>query len=278
MRIQSLLVSLWWESAAAWVSTRPLERPWTELSAIRVALTRELGKNDKLQRALGEFEGAIETVELPCIAHADGEDYVKLAEEVQNDYDYIAVTSPEAARVLASAVSDPANLPPIAAVGKVTEETLNELGMTVAFVPSRALASVLVEELPGESGCRLLYPASAKAKDTLEAGLRERGFAVTRLNTYDTVVAEWDQQQKEAAAAIGIACFASPSSVKGWLSNTDSRRDVLAACIGETSAKACRKEGWKEEQIFYPDKPGIEGWVEAVQDAVQSISTVHTSN
>ena len=240
-----------------------------------VALTREDGKNGKLQKALA---GLFETVEVPCIAHADGPDLANLPERLKEPWDYVIVTSPEAAKVLASAWGAVAtnNPPKVVAVGKATEESLNKYGIEVYFTPSKATAAVLVVELPAEAPCKIMYPASCKAKETLENGLAQRGFDVVRLNTYDTVTASWTNLEKETAKRCSIACFASPSSVNGWLENTDNDKSVLAACIGETSASACREEGWPEESIFYPDKPGIAGWVEAVESAAGSLHLSQT--
>jgi uroporphyrinogen-III synthase len=247
---------------------------------ISIALTREEGKNEKLRQAIhsSNLQNKVTTIELPCIDHAHGADYNILAQTLYSSstrWDYVIVTSPEAARVLAS-VWDVKhdNNPAVAAVGKATEAELNAFGIQVAFTPSIATAKVLVKELDGEESMSILYPASTKAADTLADGLTARGMKVTRLNTYDTVTAQWKDDQKLVADSCQIACFASPSSVKGWLTNTDNNNKVLAACIGETSAQACRNLGWKEEAIFYPEAPGIEGWVEAVEQALQSAGVI----
>lgn len=258
-------------------------------SPIVIAMTREEGKNGKLQKQLTEqLEKAnlldrVDIVELPCIAHADGPDLDKLGETLTNQaWDYVAITSPEAARVLATAwdadafVSHPP--PRVAVVGKATEAALSKAGIPVAFCPSKATAKALVQELPATSeSTTLLYPASAKAAQTLQDGLTQRGFQVTRLDTYDTVTATWSTDQKSIAANTKIVCVASPSSLNGWLVNTDEsgKPAFLAACIGETSAKACRDNGLDEEQIFYPEKPGIPGWVGAIQEALESISSAN---
>lgn len=282
--------------------------------SIGIALTREEGKNDALALSIqscaelmqeNQYAVALQTYELPCIQHADGPDYDQLKEillqqatasETNTIYDYVVVTSPEAARVLASAwpwtdstTSETAiNIPPkVAAVGKATEVALRDAGIDVAFVPSKATAQTLVEELPatpstGSSADRItnvLYPASAKAADVLVTGLEERTvFSVLRLDTYDTVPAQWDATQQEQAQQCQIVCFASPSAIKGWISNIDTigtnPNEYVAACIGETSAAACRKFGWDEGRIFYPkEQPGMEGWVEAVMEAAATIAT-----
>jgi uroporphyrinogen-III synthase len=100
---------------------------------------------------------------------------------------------------------------------------------------------------------------------------------VTRLDTYDTTTAVWTKEQKELGSTVSIACFGSPSAVKGWLSNMDNdedattNRNVVAACIGETSATACRELNFDESNIFYPEKPGVPGWAQAVKDALESL-------
>jgi uroporphyrinogen-III synthase len=274
---------------------------------IVVAVTREDGKNAKLINQVQSnptLLDHVELVELPCIAHADGPDFERLGSVlVSQPWNYVVITSPEAARVLASAwdtvfstttttsttsndssSSSPPSPPAVAAVGKATEMTLKSFGIPVTFTPSKATAETLAAELSlvgttttTPTTTTVLYPASAKAQDTLQSGLTARGFAVTRLNTYDTVTATWNDTQQHLARQVQVACFASPSSVKGWLANTGDgdggRRDVLAACIGETSAKACRNQEWSADCIFYPEQPGLEGWVDAIAQAAQKIQS-----
>jgi uroporphyrinogen-III synthase len=192
---------------------------------------------------------------LLCIEHADGPDFEKLGEALLSQrWDYVAVTSPEAARVVASAWDVVRDNPlPVVAVGKATEKTLQKFGIPIT--PSKATAKVLAQELESKGeGTTLLYLASVRAQDTLESGLMARGFAVTRLNTYDTITATWSEEQKEKAKKVKVACFASPSSIKEWLSNTGDSKDVTAACIGETSANAYRGHSWSESQFSFPPK------------------------
>ena len=235
-----------------------------------VALTREVGKNDKLHKALTDcLDESVRLVELPCIAHADGPDLDRLPSILRNKhFDYVAVTSPEAAKVLSTAwtsvqqerENDDGSLPAVTAVGKATGAMLEKLGIPVAFCPSKATAKTLVVELPSlhendnnddadndsnkndSNPTSLLYPASAKAATTLQDGLTKRGFVVTRLDTYDTVTAEWTDHERQEGSNVDIVCFGSPSAVQGWLANTNVNTDsndangkasrVMAACIG----------------------------------------------
>ena len=242
-----------------------------------MALTREQGKNSKLRTALLKQLPSLRPVEVPCITHADGPDYDSLQDTlILQHWDYVAVTSPEAARVLQSAWNkcNFQKKPAITAVGTATKAVLEKAGIDVAFVPSKATAQTLVQELPfpessSQQPPRVLYPTSARAKKTLQEGLTKRGFEVTRLDTYDTVAAVWSEDEQKEARQAKIACFASPSAIQGWLQNTSTR--VLAACIGETSAQACRENGWEEADIFYPqDNPGMEGWVQAIIKAAEA--------
>lgn len=257
---------------------------------IVVALTREDGKNDKLRAALLRHprlpSDTVSIIELPCIAHADGPDAGAPFHAVlsQERFDYVAITSPEAARVFAAAWQEVATTtttttpPAVCAVGTATAEALRACGLDVTFVPGKATAKTLAAELPSrtEAGdvTRVLYPASRQAADTLQRGLEARtdaAFAVTRLDTYDTVPAVWSRGEEAALLPSGatvVACFASPSAVAAWCHNTD--RNCLAACIGETSARACREAGW--EDVLHPAKPGLVGWADSVADAVERSS------
>ena len=134
----------------------------------------------------------------------------------------------------------------------------------------------------------MLYPASKRAAHTLEDGLHGRGscggeegeggregggegegrlFEVTRLNTYDTVPADWSEADEAMAKACRVVTFASPSALKVWVSRVGMGFNV--ACIGETTATAARQAGWEEGRIFYPrEAPGIDGWAAAVGEAL----------
>ena len=158
-----------------------------------IALTRELGKNGKLQKLL-QARG-IEGKELPCIAFENLG--APLPEALQQEWEYVVVTSPEAASVFAEgwAVAGKPSLR-IACVGAGTRQVLVGLGLEPVFVPTKATGKVLAAELPGpQANGRVLYPASAKAASHVQDGLAAKGFEVERINTYDTVSATWTEEQ-----------------------------------------------------------------------------------
>ena len=127
----------------------------------------------------------------------------------------------------------------------------------VTFEASRSSAAAIAAELPvlcpsgipataapaaAVSRCRVLYPASRAAGRMLEDTLLARGFEVTRLDVYDTVAALWSEEEAAAAAKVRAAAFASPSAVKGWAAQCGT--EVVAVCIGETTAAAARTVGF----------------------------------
>ncbi|TVU48149.1 hypothetical protein EJB05_07775 [Eragrostis curvula] len=233
-----------------------------------VVLTRERGKNAKLIAALEKHN--IQPLELPLIKHVDGPDTDKLSDVLRNDkFDWITVTSPEAAAVFLRGWKA-AGCPKvrIAVVGAGTARVFDEVSLSddqsleIAFSPSKALGKVLALELPrgSEGPCKVLYPASAKAGHEIQNGLSNRGFEVTRLNTYTTVpVQDVEPLTLKLAVSAPVVAVASPSALRAWLnlvSQVDDWNNAVA-CIGETTASAAKTLGLK--RVYYPTSPGLDG-------------------
>ena len=86
-------------------------------SAGTVLLTREAGKNHALAAALDKK--GIPCVEVPLVATGPGRHAEHLADTLQSDqFDWIVVTSPEAARVLVDAWQS-CKFPPVLRVAPV---------------------------------------------------------------------------------------------------------------------------------------------------------------
>jgi len=292
---------------------------------LRIGLTREEGKNSQLEELLTKHPMVaarnmeLSIREVPCIQHADGDDYPAFLELLTSGglegLGYCIITSPEAARVFGRALEDTyvsvkevtQSGITLAAVGAATSAALEDLGFDDVFVPSKATGETLAEELPvlegyGDEAIRVLYPCSAKAADTIPTNLEERRadkpsdgsgrrgytppkplFQVTRLNTYDTVPVTLPNQLISGPSQNGsfdVLCFGSPSAVNAWLENVDrvaaettvsdvdddgfsaGNGNVIACCIGKTTAQACLGRGrWTDNDIYYPEKkPGLKGW------------------
>lgn len=258
----------------------------------RVAVTRERGKNQALMEAVEQLYEFIEVIELPSVAtfplpeamdlprilsgakyDADDQfaDATKGTEDsAQNGFDWIAVTSPEAAAFIINAWREarcPA-LPKLAVVGRATAAAFDTVGVDVSFVPSKATGRTLCAELPPRDGGtgRVLYATSLKASGDIEQGLREKGYDVMRLNVYTTETAVFDNTMKTLGSKSDIVTFGSPSAVRGWIENIGLNEHMIVACIGETSAKAARKAGFT--RVHFPQQPGLDGWLVAISEAM----------
>ena len=233
-----------------------------------VFLTREDGKNDKLQKLLAA--SGVHTEELPCIAFERLPGYDALCEVLASEEsDWIVITSPEAASVFVEAwrESGSPSLARLATVGAGTAQALAAVELQVDFVPSKATGKTLADELPlpddnSTTAGIVLYPASALAARTVEDGLTERGFRTLRIDTYTTVPAQWSERDVERAQAAEVVTFASPSAVRAWVERVGTQ--ATAVCIGETSAAECRRIGFASERVLCPDKPGIGSWADEV--------------
>ncbi|KAL2346383.1 hypothetical protein Fmac_000383 [Flemingia macrophylla] len=245
--------------------------------APKVVVTRERGKNAKLIAALAKHE--INCLELPLIEHTRGPDLDRLPSVLgDNAFDWVVITSPEAGSVFLEAWRA-SGMPhaKIGVVGAGTASIFKEAlqssnrSLDIAFVPSKATGKVLATELPKIGNkCTVLYPASAKASNEIEEGLSNRGFKVTRMNTYTTVpVQHVDHMVLKLAIAAPVVTVASPSSIRAWKNLlSDSEWNNYVACIGETTATMARSLGFTN--VYYPKQPGIEGWVESILEALGS--------
>ncbi|KAG2663760.1 hypothetical protein I3760_16G048200 [Carya illinoinensis] len=214
----------------------------------KVVVTRERGKNGKLIRALAKH--GINCLELPLIQHTQGPDMGRLSSVLSADtpFDWIVITSPEAGSVFLEAWKA-AGTPNVnvGVVGAGTASVFDDVmqfsnrSLNVAFAPSK------------------------------EEGLSNRGFEVTRLNTYTTVqVQDVDQMLLQEALSTPVVAVASPSSIRAWvklISNSQSWNNSVA-CIGETTALAAKRLGL--QNVYYPAQPGLEGWVDSILEALGS--------
>jgi uroporphyrinogen-III synthase len=120
---------------------------------VKVIVTRPRGQAGPLVLRLEEL--GHEVVECPLI------EIEPLGGPVEVDgYEWVIVTSPNGARELVSRARG--DLPKIAAVGPGTAETLRELGVEAAFVPTVSSQDGLLAEFPRPEG-RVLFAAAEGA-------------------------------------------------------------------------------------------------------------------
>jgi uroporphyrinogen-III synthase len=232
-----------------------------------VFLTRESDKNPALRTEL-EARG-LACAELPCIEHRLLAGAARLPALLADErWAWVLVTSPEAGALLVDAWREAARPPlRVATVGGGTSKVLAADSIAVAFEPSKATGKALAAELPmGEAGLPVLYPASARAPDTVAAGLGLRGFAVTRVDTYTTESPHWSDEMAASARGARYATFASPSALDTWAERAGTA--AIAICIGETSGQRARELGFA--RVHYPEQPGLHNWAALIVEVVRA--------
>lgn len=136
--------------------------------------------------------------------------------------------------------------PRVAAVGQQTAKALVELGIKPDFVPSSYTTRVLAEELPADSGARILLLRADIADRRLAKRLIERGFGVEDTAIYRTLPGAGPIPR---VADANLIVFASPSAVTGFCAlvpQDDLRvlKRLRAVCIGPVTALAAREKGF----------------------------------
>ena len=118
------------------------------------------------------------------------------------DFDAVAVTSANAARLCSRAMLTDISHLPCFAVGDETANVAREAGftdVTSAQGDACALAALITRSMPSRS--RILYLCGKLRRDTFERLLRDDGFDVTPIEVYDTVEVTYGLD--ELAARLG---------------------------------------------------------------------------
>jgi uroporphyrinogen-III synthase len=92
-------------------------------------------------------------------------------------------------------------------------------------------------------------------------------YKVKRLNTYQTIDAEFDLSKTEAAKTMDIITFASPSAVRVWAKYVGT--EFTAVTIGPTSHNAAIKAGFKNVISPEAGSKGIEAWAETIKKVAE---------
>ncbi len=159
-----------------------------------------------------------DVVEIPIIAivdPADGGAALSTAITHLATYDWVVLTSPNAARRFVEAVDAAgvrAYVSKVAAVGPGTASVLAAAGHSVELVPRRAIGEGLVEAFANGPG-RVLLPRAAVARDVVPDGLRAKGWEVEVLEAYRTVPVAPDDADLSRLGAADLVCFTSSSTV-----------------------------------------------------------------
>ena len=225
--------------------------------APHVLVTRPEGDSDRLIAHLAEL--GLAGISVPAIeirpVQRESQTLGRL-----DDYDWIVTTSANGARFLEYAAAQAGQAladlthARLGAVGRMTARQLRDAGVTDIWLPSRARASAVSDELPIEPGQRVLCARGSLAQDELPARLRARGAAVDEVVVYETIegpVTSGPLLAAAVAASLQAIIFASPSAVHGLLRLAEQVQvehstllSLPAICIGPRTAQAAREAGF----------------------------------
>jgi hydroxymethylbilane synthase len=234
--------------------------------APRLIVTRAADQAAALQLAL--VDRGLAPLSVPAIAVEPEVEELGSALTRLPDFDWVVVTSSNAARALAL-VAGAADValggrpgtrgPRWAAVGLATARALRAAGIAIAFRPERSSGAALAAALPLELGARILLPRSDIADEGLVAALEGRSASVESVVAYRTVEAP-----AASLALLAIALRESPRAI--ILTSGSTARGVLglaarleeleglravaavralpAICIGSETATEARRLGF----------------------------------
>ena len=247
------------------------------LAGLRVVVTRPAVDVEPLTRALTAL-GA-EVHHLPMLAFEPPPDPGPLARAVAQweAYDWVAFTSPRGVTAVAEAFrasgSDPGRRPPprLAVVGPTTAAAARAVGWAPELVPERFDAEGLLAAMDGLSEplskLRILLPVAEAARETLAAGLRDRGARVDVVIAYRSTGPA--SLAPESAAGLlddarsTLITFTSPSTARHFLVQMGARvLELPVAAIGPVTADQARALGYRV--VAVPDDHTLDGLTAAV--------------
>ena len=237
--------------------------------------------------ALALVDRGIAPISVPAIeTRIEPDEALRAAAADLARFDWVALTSPEGVRAVASAVravggrlDRRGSRPRWAVVGDATWRALAGAGIGDALRPTRPSAAALAETLPIRAGDRVLLPLGDLAGPHLADRLAARGARVTRAVAYRTLEApETSLPVLAAALADGPRAWvaSSPSAVRGLLALADALgagatvRALPVVAIGPTTAaKAIRLGLPLAAQAPSPDPGAVADSVAALLQPVE---------
>lgn len=221
----------------------------------RVLVTRAAGQGGPLEAALREQ--GLDPIAVPAIAieiDPPGGELDRVARVIQT-FDWVVVTSPNGARAILAAaerVFTSLSTARWAAIGAGTAEILEREDVQVVFLPSRAEARVLADELPVTAGEEVLLLRGDLAGHDLPARLEARGAVVEDVVAYRTIEGPPSSRQiLHDALASGdpnAVVLASGSAARGLVALAQAEGldvgGIPAICIGPETHREARRLGF----------------------------------
>lgn len=179
-------------------------------------------------------------------------------------FDWIIFTSANAARFFFDTISPSSITSKIAVVGSKTEALLNELGVSVHFIPSIFTAKQLATELPIEPHQRILIPRSNLAKNDIVERLEGRGGRVETISIYENNAIQYTQEELDGVflQKIDYITFTSGSTVKAFIGLGIPLKNEKVICIGPETALVAEQHHLNVTAIATPHT--TEGMLQAI--------------
>lgn len=244
------------------------------LAGLRMVVTRAAHQAPELAKPLADL-GA-EVILLPTIGIGPPADPVPLAAAAARaiDYDWLFLTSVNAAEAFLPLVAPSEHRPRVGVVGAATSRRVAELGWRVDVTPPEFTAEALADALQAQevAGKRILIPVGDLAREILPNALKARGAKVDLVVAYSNQPPSGTAARARslyiAGAAPDWSTFVSPSAFDNLVEMTGSdplRRSRIAS-IGPTTSAAVRARGLKV--AAEPAEHTVLGLVAAIVEAV----------
>ncbi|MGH2755925.1 MAG: uroporphyrinogen-III synthase [Actinomycetota bacterium] len=233
-----------------------------------VVVTRRAEQAVRMTEML-ESEGA-KVIALPTIEVADPESWVEIDASIRGlaagDFDWVAFTSVNGVerffKRLGCMPADAFRKVKVAAVGRATQEMVEDAGVDVDLVPESFTGEALAEAL-GDGGGSILLPRAAEVPPVMVETLKRKGWKPHEVTTYRTFPATGEGAAADAVRAkrYDAVTFTSASTVKGFvgmlgvpaeLSATTTPAGHIVACIGPVTAAACSDLGLRVDAVAQP--------------------------
>jgi len=226
--------------------------------------------------SLLEIHGA-KVISLPTIVIAPPGDWRPLDRTIKDidTYDWVIFTSVNGVRFFTQRLKEKGTDimvlrgKKICAIGPRTLGKLEEIGLTVTFMPTEYRAEGVAEGLKaqGIQGKKILLPRAREARTILPEALKEAGALVDVVEAYRTVRPAKSKDSLEAILKKGIdvVAFTSSSTVRNFmelLSDKTAMNGVKVAVIGPITAGTVRNYGL--EPTITPKEYTIPALVEAI--------------
>jgi len=250
------------------------------LTGRRILITRAIEQAEEFSVLLENYGAQV--IPFPTIEIASPDDWRPLDRAIKgiDTYDWVIFTSVNGVRSFSQRLKDKGvNITVLAeknicAIGPRTQGELEEMGLTVTFMPAEYRAEGVAEGLKtrGINGQKILLPRARHARKILPDALREAGAVADEVEAYRAVrpAKTLDSIEAILSKGIDVVTFTSSSTVRNFMefvSDKTIMHGVKVAVIGPITAETVKNYGL--EPHITPAEYTIPALVEAIVEYFQ---------